>query len=228
MSYSNKITNDFIGWVGVDSTIPIVISSPLAVTGTFWQATQPVSIAAAPALVAGTAIIGQVGIDQTTIGTSDSVTVKPGMKSFRHSAARPSDQTPYTAGDVVGTVMEFTTLGLAGKSSRITGTRLEIDVNAIPTGMTSFRLQLYGVTPPSAYTDNTPWDLPNGDLTAYLGYVDMGSPVDLGSNLYVQQTGLDVDVLFAGTSLFAYLVTNGGYTPTSAAVKVCTLYALGM
>jgi hypothetical protein len=41
------------------------ITGSVAVTGAFYQATQPVSLAALPALVAGTAIIGKVGIDQT-------------------------------------------------------------------------------------------------------------------------------------------------------------------
>jgi hypothetical protein len=45
------------------------------VTGTFWQSTQPVSLATLPALVAGTAIIGKVGIDQTTPGTTNLVQV---------------------------------------------------------------------------------------------------------------------------------------------------------
>jgi len=45
------------------------------VSGTFWQATQPVSIATAPVLVAGSAIIGKVGIDQTTDGTTNRVNV---------------------------------------------------------------------------------------------------------------------------------------------------------
>jgi hypothetical protein len=52
------------------------------VTGTFWQArhvlanhSQPVSIATAPALVASSAIIGKVGIDQTTPGTTNKVNI---------------------------------------------------------------------------------------------------------------------------------------------------------
>jgi hypothetical protein len=71
-----------------------VINASLAVTGTFWQATQPVSIAAMPttavsqsgtwnvgtittlpALVAGAALIGKVGIDQTTVGTTNAVSI---------------------------------------------------------------------------------------------------------------------------------------------------------
>jgi len=49
--------------------------STLAVTGTFWPATQPVSIAAPVVLAAGTAIIGKVGIDQTTPGTTNKVSI---------------------------------------------------------------------------------------------------------------------------------------------------------
>ncbi len=48
-------------------------ATPVPVSGTFWQATQPVSIATAPVLVAGSAIIGKVGIDQTTPGTTNLV-----------------------------------------------------------------------------------------------------------------------------------------------------------
>lgn len=44
------------------------------VSGTFWQATQPVSFTQ-PALVAGSALIGKVGIDQTTPGTTNRVDV---------------------------------------------------------------------------------------------------------------------------------------------------------
>jgi hypothetical protein len=46
------------------------------VTGTFWQSTQPVSIATAPALVAGSATIGKVGIDQSAPGTTNGVQSK--------------------------------------------------------------------------------------------------------------------------------------------------------
>ena len=54
-------------------------SAPTAaqpVTGTFFQATQPVSLATnTPTIAAGTAVIGRVGIDQTTPGTTNAVSV---------------------------------------------------------------------------------------------------------------------------------------------------------
>ncbi len=49
------------------------------VSGTFWQVTQPVSIATAPVLVAGSSIIGKVGIDQTTPGTTNGVQVNAAL-----------------------------------------------------------------------------------------------------------------------------------------------------
>ncbi len=60
------------------------------VSGTFWQATQPVSLASLPSLAAGSALIGKVGIDQTTpgttnhvyIGTDGTVTANAGTGTF--------------------------------------------------------------------------------------------------------------------------------------------------
>jgi hypothetical protein len=46
------------------------------VSGTFWQTTQPVSLATnTPVIAAGSAIIGKVGIDQTTPGTTNLVSI---------------------------------------------------------------------------------------------------------------------------------------------------------
>jgi hypothetical protein len=62
-----------------------------------------------------------------------------------------------------------------------------------------------------------------------LGYVDLGNPIDLGSTLYVQQTGLDYDFeMGSTTSLFGYLTTTAPFTPTASTIKVVTLYSLGM
>jgi hypothetical protein len=149
--------------------------------------------------------------------------------------ARPNDSAPYLAGDIIGTAtgstaaIAFPAIGSAGKIIRITGARLKIAVASVPSGMTSFRLHLYNATPPSALGDNAVWDLPAGDRANYLGYVDLGTPVDLGSTLYVQSTGLDYDFLMGATDgLFGYLVTNGGYTPSASVVKEVTLYAMAM
>lgn len=63
--------------VSILGTVPVSLASAptTAVTGTFFQTTQPVSIATAPVLVAGSALIGKVGIDQTTVGTTNAVSL---------------------------------------------------------------------------------------------------------------------------------------------------------
>ena len=142
---------------------------------------------------------------------------------------RPANNTPYDAGDVVGAAaaaISFPSLGPSGAHILITSVALEIDVTGIPAGMTSFRLHLYNVTPPSVLADAATWDLPSGDRASYVGYVDLGTPVDLGSTLYVQTDQINKQVALAGTGLFGYLVTNGGYTPSSAAVKRVTLHSV--
>lgn len=66
------------GQAAMAASLPVAIASnqsALAVSGTFWQATQPVSLASLPALVAGAALIGKVGIDQTTPGTTNAVSL---------------------------------------------------------------------------------------------------------------------------------------------------------
>ena len=142
---------------------------------------------------------------------------------------RPDNATPYTGNDVVGAAaaaLEFTLGPASGAEVIITGASLEIDVAAVPAGMTAFRLHLYNVTPPSARADNAAFDLPAGDRAAYLGYIDLGTIEDLGSTLFTAQDGLNKPVTLASASLFAYLTTVGAYTPTAQAVKKVTLHTV--
>ena len=145
---------------------------------------------------------------------------------------RPADTTAYTAGDVVGAAtaaLSFANIGpTAVGQILITSVQLEIDVTAVPSGMTSFRLHLYNVTPPSAYADNAVWDLASGDRASYLGYVDLGSPVDLGSTLYVRNDGVNAQFTPLSTSIFGYLVTNGAFTPAASTVMKITLHSAAL
>lgn len=150
------------------------------------------------------------------------------------SVTRTADTVAYTAGDVIGTgtsagnaILTFASIGPSSGQILITSASLEIDITAVPSGMTSFRLYLYNASMSggSNYADNNAWDLPSGDRSSFLGYVDLGTPVDLGSTLYVEVNGVNKQVLLSGTSLYGYLVTNGGYTPASGSVFVIKLYA---
>lgn len=148
------------------------------------------------------------------------------------SFARPANTTAYAAGDVVGVadvntaanagsaIHEFTTVGPAGGHIFITGVDLRIDLTAVPSGMTSFRLYLYSAAT-DAILDNAAWDLSSaGDRSSFRGYIDLGAPVDLGSTLYVQtdQVNKQFKLSPGVTSLFGLLVTNGAYTPASGTV----------
>lgn len=169
---------------------------------------------------------------------SASVQVPP-LTPAGHSVAvtltRTADTNAYLANDVLGAATGSTAAltfanmaGVSGGTIMITSAQLEIDVTAVPSGMTSFRLYLYNVTPPGALGDNAAFDLPSGDRASYLGYVDLGTPVDLGSTLYVEVNGINKQLKLAGTSLFAYLVTSGAYTPASATAHVVTLHAVDL
>ena len=148
------------------------------------------------------------------------------------TVTRPANTTAYTAGDVVGAAAAAIGLGVMGPSAGdilITSAALEIDVAAVPAGMTTFRLALYNATPPSALADNAAFDIPSGDRASFLGFIDLGTPVDEGSTLYVQAQNINKHVTLSGTNLFAYLITAGGFTPAgNSEVYKVTLKAVAV
>jgi len=151
------------------------------------------------------------------------------------STARTADTNAYTAKDVIGAAtgataaIEFSSMApAAGGSIMITSTEIEVDASALASGEANYRLHLYSVTPPSALGDNAAFDIPSGDRASYLGYLDLGTPVDLGSTLYAQADGVNKQIELPGSSLFGYLVTIGAFTPASATVRKVTLHAIGL
>lgn len=128
----------------------------------------------------------------------------------------------YSAGDVIEGAKALTVVGpVPGGEILITCTRLMVSHTAVISGETSYELHLYSVTPPSARADNAAWDLPEGDRASYLGKISLGTPVDLGASLFVEQTGLNKQVTVpTGGTLYAELVTVGAFTATAAARTV--------
>lgn len=156
--------------------------------------------------------------------------------SYRSVVAitRPSNTTAYTAGDVIG-VADATTPANAGSAIHtlasvgpsggyviIQSVELAIGNTSAPSGMSSFRLHFYTASP-TAILDNAAFDLASGEVSAYVGFVELPSPQDLGSTLYTQTdyTGRLIKLADSSTSLFAELETRGAYTPASG-----TLYTL--
>jgi hypothetical protein len=157
------------------------------------------------------------------------------------SVTRTADSNAYAANDVIGSAtgstaaLTFANMGPTnGGEIMITSVAFERDDTALISGETSYTLHLYNVTPPSALGDNAAWDLPSGDRTSYLGSINLGTPVDVGSTLYVAQDGVNkqLTLLYSAgansSNLFGYLVTVGAYTPASAGVYKITLHSVGL
>lgn len=221
---------------GIASAIlgAVATTPPTGASSTQVQGTAATGAAAAgnPVQVGGKD--GSGNIEPLATDTSGRLTPQPVGKGAGVSHTRPNDTTAYAAGDVIGQTDTNTAAafifpsisGAAGQEVLITSVALEIDITSIPTGMTSFTLYLYNVTPPSAFVDNNPWDLPAGDRASYLGLINLGTPVDLGSTLYVELNGVNKQVTTASASLFGYLVTTGAYTPTASAVYKVTIHTI--
>lgn len=123
----------------------------------------------------------------------------------------------YAAGDIIEGAKHFANLGDAdGDEYFITMSDLIIAHTALISGEAAYRLHMYSATPPSALADNAPWDLPAGDRNSYLGYLDLGTPVDVGASLHVQSAHVNKQITIPGTGIYAYLVTIGAFTATAA------------
>jgi len=177
----------------------------------------------------GTGLVAQLGV--RTVAQSPAVNIatdQPAIpvdqKSTAHDVAvtltRPANVTAYTAGDVVGQtgggVLNFAAIGKSGGSILITRAELEVDIAAIPSGMTSFRLYLYSSAPPSAIADNAAFTWAGTDRGPFLCFIDLGAPVLVGGGtLYCDFTGVNKQMKLVTADISAYLVTAGGYTPAA-------------
>lgn len=161
--------------------------------------------------------------------TVDTVAYGPSSVSI----TRPADTTAYAAGDVVSnstsapTVLEFASIGPSGGRVVLQSASLRIDVAAVPSGMSSFRLHLY-TSSPTAINDNAAFNLPSADRAKYAGYIEFSTPQGLGDTLWsqVEYIGRQIKLDTASTSLYGILETRGAFTPSSAAVKTIKISAL--
>lgn len=208
-----------------DTTAPSVIPS----------GTTVVSFTGTTVVMSANATGSGVGSGDTIVFTAQRQVMHQGSQASQgySSAAtvtRPANTTAYTANDDLGAAITFANAAPSGGGDiLINSVELEADIAAIPSGMTSFRLYLYSVTPPSALADNAAWDLPSGDRASFLGYVDIGLIADLGSTLYCRVDGIAAQIKAASSSLFGYLVTNGGFTPAAnSEVYKVTLHSVSL
>jgi hypothetical protein len=146
-------------------------------------------------------------------------------KAYSASASFTPAATSHTAGDVNGAAGTFALAAISGSRIMITSASLEIDGGT--TEVTAWRLYLYSVTPPSALTDTNDFLLASGDRASFLGYVDLGTAVDIGDTQWVETNIINKQVKLAGTGLFGYLVNLTTLTPANVA-HIVTLHAVGL
>jgi hypothetical protein len=165
-------------------------------------------------------------IDPITGALLTTATITGAARYGKVSFTRPNNTTPYSAGDAIGTgssaILEFTSFGVSGDLVLLNEITLEIDVAAVPSGMSSFKLHFFNASP-TAIIDNAVLDIAGGDRALYLGYATLTLPLDMGSTLYSMNVGLGKMVKLAGTSLFAILTTDAAYTPSASTVKTLTI-----
>lgn len=146
--------------------------------------------------------------------------------SYASSATYTPAAAAYTANDVIATAQEFTAIGPASSEIIITSTSFQIADTAIISGQTSYSLALFSITPPTAFADNDAFDVVAANRASFLGLLPLGTPVDLGSTLRIDQDGINRQISVpASASLFGLLVTIGGYTALVKAYTV-TLHTL--
>lgn len=151
------------------------------------------------------------------------VAIGSGGKTIKVAKTRPANDTAYTANDAVGdasAIWEFASAGPAGGLLLLVGADLRFDVSSVASGMAGFRLEFYDAAP-DAIADNAAWDLASaGDRTKHLGTVSLPTPTDKGSSITsrADTANMPLQLAAGSTSVFAVLVTEGAYTPTSAAV----------
>jgi hypothetical protein len=168
------------------------------------------------------AAIGFVGADGfgRTVSRLDPLPGTGPAYRFSGLITRPANTDAYTAGDAIGTstsaIITMPNMGPAGGFIQIQSVRLLNHVAAVPSGMGAFRLHLYSAQP-TALADNAPWDLVAGDRAAYMDFIELPTPSDLGSTLFtkVDWPGALLKLADGSTTLWAILQTMGGFTPTA-------------
>lgn len=140
-----------------------------------------------------------------------------GFPTFSAAATFTPAAASHVAGDVNGGAQEFALAAPAASLLRIVNASLMVAGGTQETS--TWRLYLFGVTPPSALADDAAFLLPSGDRASFLGYFDFAQLVDVGDTLYIEATP-NKHIRLTGTSVFGYLVNLTTLTPAAVAHTV--------
>lgn len=171
----------------------------------------------ASAIPTGTNSIGKVSVNSNA-----------GMSSATFT--RPADTIAYAANDVVGTAdanITFENVLATAQQFLLTGAKLIIESNAIPSGMGGFTLHLFSVNP-VVIADNAAFNIPVLNDDNYIGAVQLSTPVDRGDILVSQNDNINMNGVLTTTSLYGILTTDNAHTPVSATVYKLVVYTIGV
>jgi hypothetical protein len=164
-----------------------------------------------------------IGEDGTAVDASAAAPVPVYGVGVTASATFTPAAASHVANDCNGAAGTFAFGALSASVFMITDAELEID--GATAEATAWRLYLYNVTPPSAYADDAAWDLGSGDRASFLGYIDLGTAIDLGSTQWVESHGVNKTIKLSGTGVYGYLVNLTTLTPANVA-HIVKLYGV--
>ncbi len=186
------------------------------------KAASTAPLASDPALVVALSPNGLNANGRATSANSAPVTLPNDLAASASATFTPAAAS-HVANDVNGGAQTFASLGLSGSRVMITSATLEID--GATAEATAWTLYIYNVTPPSATADDGAWDLVSGDRASFLGKVDLGTAVDLGSTQWIENHGINKQIKLSGTDVFGYLVNTTTLTPANVA-HIVTLHTV--
>lgn len=133
---------------------------------------------------------------------------------------RAANTTAYTANDVYGAAFEITNIGSSGGYIFLDSIDIMFNITALPSGMGAFSVYLYSSPPPSAITDNLPFSISSGDRASLITKLGLDLTAFLargGGTVVAERVDIRREIKLAtgSTSLWAYLVTLGAFTPAA-------------
>jgi hypothetical protein len=159
----------------------------------------PTSLASLPALVAGSAAIGQVG------GKTSQVSVTPTLTA----------SSAYTAGNCVGGLMTFSSV-LLSAGSGVLQTAI-VQCKSVQT--VTFKLYVFSANPSSStFTNKSAPSINSADIAKLIGVYTFSTPDSgLGTHTVYVVNGIGQALNAGATTLYAVLITTG--TPTFTATS---------
>lgn len=172
-------------------------------------------------LGAGSSVIGKVGIDQTTPGTTDRVTAGGKTVSVDANFTRPADTTAYATNDSLTnstsapTVLTFSNAARASGGSGVILDAILID-ESNPGTVGSFDLMLYDTTF-TPTNDNAAFNPSTTIQRTFVGKISFSTQIVCGTTSQAYHaTGVNLAFVTVGSAnLFGQLVARNAYTPAN-------------